>query len=104
MAGTTDTTEQARGSMATQGRLWAERARDWAEVMEGWNGWGIPLYRQILEQRLGAPGIDHEPPSAIGQHPREGEPEAPRCTGDQCGLHGPSRYARDRRAPIGNWD
>jgi ubiquinone/menaquinone biosynthesis C-methylase UbiE len=50
MAGTTETIDQAGGSAATQGDLWGERARDWAEVLEGWNGWGIPLYRHILER------------------------------------------------------
>lgn len=30
--------------------LWSERARDWADVMEGWNGWGIPVYRHVLER------------------------------------------------------
>lgn len=33
-----------------QGDLWGDRARDWAEVMEGWDGWGIPLYRHVLER------------------------------------------------------
>ncbi len=33
-----------------QGGLWSKRAEDWADVMEGWNGWGIPLYRHVLEQ------------------------------------------------------
>ena len=33
-----------------QAQLWSEHARDWAEVMEGWNGWGIPLYRHVLER------------------------------------------------------
>lgn len=33
-----------------QGDLWGERARDWADVMEGWNGWGVPLYRHVLER------------------------------------------------------
>ena len=50
MAGTTGRIDQADGSAATQGDLWGERARDWADVMEGWNGWGSPLYRQVLEQ------------------------------------------------------
>ena len=50
MAGPTETIDQAGGSAATQGDLWGERARDWAEVLEGWNGWGIPLYRHILER------------------------------------------------------
>jgi ubiquinone/menaquinone biosynthesis C-methylase UbiE len=30
--------------------IWGERARDWAEVMEGPNGWGIPVYERILER------------------------------------------------------
>gem|GEM_PF-110591 len=50
MAGKTETIDQAGGSAATQGDLWGERAWDWAEVLEGWNGWGIPLYRHILER------------------------------------------------------
>jgi hypothetical protein len=36
MAGGVETIE---GPAAVQGDLWSERARDWAEVMEGWNGW-----------------------------------------------------------------
>jgi SAM-dependent methyltransferase len=50
MAGTTETVDRAGGSAAIQGDLWGERARDWAEVLEGWNGWGVPLYRHILER------------------------------------------------------
>ena len=50
MADTTGTIDHAGGSAATQGDLWGERARDWAEVLEGWNGWGVPLYRHILER------------------------------------------------------
>jgi SAM-dependent methyltransferase len=49
MAGRTEAVDQAGGSAGIQGDLWGERARDWAEVMEGWDGWGIPLYRQVLE-------------------------------------------------------
>lgn len=45
-----DTTITPESPAAVQGDLWGERARDWAEVMEGWNGWGIPLYRHILER------------------------------------------------------
>lgn len=30
--------------------IWSERARDWADVMEGWSGWGVPVYRHILER------------------------------------------------------
>lgn len=33
-----------------QGDLWGERARDWADVMEGWDGWGVALYRHVLER------------------------------------------------------
>jgi ubiquinone/menaquinone biosynthesis C-methylase UbiE len=50
MAGTSETIDQADGSAATQGALWGGRAHDWAEVLEGWNGWGVPLYRHILER------------------------------------------------------
>jgi SAM-dependent methyltransferase len=58
MAGTPETSDQGRGSATVQGDLWAERARDWAEVMEGWNGWGIPLYRQVLERLNVGAGTD----------------------------------------------
>lgn len=40
----------ATGSARTQADLWGERARDWADVMEGTNGWGLPVYRHILER------------------------------------------------------
>ena len=50
MAGTTDASEASPGSATAQADLWKERARDWADVMEGWNGWGVPLYRQVLER------------------------------------------------------
>ncbi len=40
----------ATGSAPTQADLWGERARDWADVMEGWNAWGVPVYRRILER------------------------------------------------------
>lgn len=33
-----------------QPTLWSGRARDWADVMEGWNGWGVPVYRHVLER------------------------------------------------------
>jgi SAM-dependent methyltransferase len=58
MAGTIETIDQLGGSAATQSDLWGERARDWAEVMEGWNGWGIPLYRQVLERLNVGAGTD----------------------------------------------
>ena len=45
-----DGTEAVGGSAGVQGDLWGERARDWADVLEGWNGWGIPLYRHVLER------------------------------------------------------
>lgn len=42
--------EQVSGNSAVQAELWTTRARDWADVMEGWNGWGVPLYRHVLEK------------------------------------------------------
>ena len=45
-----DIEQKAKGSATAQGELWGERARDWADVMEGWNGWGVPVYRRILER------------------------------------------------------
>jgi SAM-dependent methyltransferase len=30
--------------------MWGERARDWAAVMEGPSGWGMPVYERILER------------------------------------------------------
>ena len=47
MSDDTNTTETPA---KLQGDLWGDRARDWAEVMEGWDGWGIPLYRHVLER------------------------------------------------------
>ncbi|CAN5760799.1 class I SAM-dependent methyltransferase [soil metagenome] len=38
------------GSGKIQSDLWEERARDWADVMEGWSGWGVPVYRHVLER------------------------------------------------------
>jgi SAM-dependent methyltransferase len=46
----TDRTNTPKGAAAIQGDLWGERARDWADVLEGWNGWGVPLYRHVLER------------------------------------------------------
>jgi SAM-dependent methyltransferase len=40
----------ASGSASTQADLWGERAHDWADVMEGWSAWGIPVYRHVLER------------------------------------------------------
>ena len=45
-----DRTNTLEGSAAVHADLWGERARDWADVLEGWNGWGIPLYRHVLER------------------------------------------------------
>jgi len=45
-----ETIDEAVGSATTQGDLWSERARDWADVLEGWNGWGLDAYRNILER------------------------------------------------------
>jgi SAM-dependent methyltransferase len=58
IADATRAIDQSGGSAGIQGDLWGERARDWAEVMEGWNGWGIPLYRQVLERLEVGPGSD----------------------------------------------
>jgi SAM-dependent methyltransferase len=45
-----ESTVAAAGSAGTQADLWTEHAADWAEIMEGWNGWGIPVYRHVLER------------------------------------------------------
>jgi SAM-dependent methyltransferase len=37
-------------SAVAQAELWGARARDWAEVMEGWNGWALPVYRHVLQR------------------------------------------------------
>lgn len=42
--------QKSKGSATAGAELWGERARDWADVMEGWNGWGVPVYRHILER------------------------------------------------------
>ncbi|MDQ3758799.1 MAG: class I SAM-dependent methyltransferase, partial [Actinomycetota bacterium] len=46
----TDETGTTTGSAPTQATLWGECARDWADVLEGWNGWGVPIYRHVLER------------------------------------------------------
>lgn len=33
-----------------QGQLWSVRARDWADLLEGEGGWGLPLYRAVLDE------------------------------------------------------
>ena len=45
-------------SGAMQASLWSERAADWADVMEGWNGWGVPVYRHVLERVPVGPSTD----------------------------------------------
>ena len=40
----------SENAVKRQSDLWSERARDWADVMEGWSGWGIPIYRHVLER------------------------------------------------------
>jgi SAM-dependent methyltransferase len=47
---------ESAGSAATQASLWSRRARDWAEVMEGWAGWGVPVYRHVVERVTVGPG------------------------------------------------
>ncbi|MFQ5522034.1 MAG: class I SAM-dependent methyltransferase [Acidimicrobiia bacterium] len=39
-----------------QGRLWSARAGDWAETLEGPQGWGIPLYKLVLDRADIGPG------------------------------------------------
>lgn len=39
-----------RGSAADQAAAWGGGAADWAEVMEGPDGWGVPVYERILER------------------------------------------------------
>lgn len=39
-----------------QGQLWSARAKDWGEIIEGLQGWGIPLYRRVLEATGVGPG------------------------------------------------
>jgi SAM-dependent methyltransferase len=46
----TERTSPLSGAAIAQADLWGERARDWAEVMEGWSGWALPLYRHVLER------------------------------------------------------
>lgn len=41
---------EAAGSAARQAAAWGGGAADWAEVMEGPGGWGIPAYERILER------------------------------------------------------
>ena len=45
-----DDTVTSESPAKLQGDLWGERARDWADVMEGWDGWGVALYRHVLER------------------------------------------------------
>jgi SAM-dependent methyltransferase len=44
------------GSATRWGPLFGGRARDWAETWEGPQGWGIPLYRHILDRAQIGPG------------------------------------------------
>jgi SAM-dependent methyltransferase len=46
----TETAKTREGSAAEQAAMWGERAGDWAKVMEGPSGWGIPVYDRILER------------------------------------------------------
>ena len=48
----------SQGSAAAQAELWSEGAQDWAEVMEGWAGWGVPVYREVLEHLEVRPETD----------------------------------------------
>jgi SAM-dependent methyltransferase len=72
------------GSAAEQSSLWGERPDDWAEVMEGPNGWGLPVYRRILERLT----ID----------------ESTRLLDVGCGAGRFCRIARDRGARVAGLD
>jgi SAM-dependent methyltransferase len=64
--------------------MWGERARDWAKVMEGPNGWGIPVYQRILE--------------------RVPVDESTRLLDVGCGAGRFCRIARDRGATVAGLD
>jgi ubiquinone/menaquinone biosynthesis C-methylase UbiE len=64
--------------------MWGERARDWAEVMEGPKGWGIPVYERILE--------------------RVPVDESTRLLDVGCGAGRFCRLARDRGATVAGLD
>jgi len=72
------------GSAAQQSALWGPGAGDWAEVMEGPSGLGIPVYRRILEL------------VPIG--------EATRLLDVGCGAGRFCRIARDRGAWVAGLD
>ncbi|MFY9264310.1 MAG: class I SAM-dependent methyltransferase [Solirubrobacterales bacterium] len=48
--------ETAASAAAAQAELWGDRSADWAEIMEGWSGWGVPVYRRVLACTAVAPG------------------------------------------------
>jgi SAM-dependent methyltransferase len=50
--------EATRGNSEVQSALWGRRAQDWAEVMEGEAGWGLPLYELVLERAGLEPGAE----------------------------------------------
>lgn len=72
------------GSAAQQAALWGPGAGDWAEVMEGPKGWGIPVYGRILEL------------VPVG--------EATRLLDVGCGAGRFCRIARDRGARVAGLD
>jgi SAM-dependent methyltransferase len=80
----TETTKTREGSAARQAAMWGERARDWAEVMEGPHGWGIPVYERILE--------------------RVPVDESTRLLDVGCGAGRFCRIARDRGATVAGLD
>jgi SAM-dependent methyltransferase len=80
----TETTKAREGSAARQAAMWGERARDWAEVMEGPDGWGIPVYQRILE--------------------RVPVDESTRLLDVGCGAGRFCRIARDRGAAVAGLD
>jgi ubiquinone/menaquinone biosynthesis C-methylase UbiE len=48
--------QETKGNRERQAEMWGRRAQDWAEVMEGDAGWGMPLYEQVLDRAALEPG------------------------------------------------
>ena len=88
MAGTTETIDQAGGSAATQGDLWGERARDWADVLEGWNvGYpALPAHPRTRHSRERHKGARHGlwGRGDFASQPTGALTSRARCDGDVC--------------------
>lgn len=76
------TEPQPKRADQIQAELWGESARDWAEVMEGWSGWGVPLYRHVLERIPVGPGSDVlDVGCGAGRYCRMAADRGARCSG-----------------------